>query len=320
MTFHAILLRVVALAGVLFGSVAAPGATAGREVILVYNARLPESKGVADYYARQRNVPPEQIFGLDLPTEEAMTRRQYLEQLQEPLLRKLEAAGLWIFGPATNKAPAANGSDASYRRLTESRVRYAVLCYGVPTKVLKDPTLVEPAAARMPPELQRNEAAVDTQLALLPVAEQKLPWTGPIASPFYGVTNASALHPINGLLLVTRLDGPSPAIARGLVDKAVEAETNGWWGRAYFDARGLGTNDPYRLGDGFIRAAASVAQRFGFETELDELAGTFTPGHPMSDVALYAGWYDAAVSGPFTLPSFTFMPGAFAYHLYSFSA
>jgi tetratricopeptide (TPR) repeat protein len=37
-------------------------------------------------------------------------------------------------------------------------------------------------------------------------------------------------------------------------------------------------------------------------------------------VAIYAGWYDANVSGPFTRDPVEFMPGAFAYHLHSFSA
>jgi hypothetical protein len=40
----------------------------------------------------------------------------------------------------------------------------------------------------------------------------------------------------------------------------------------------------------------------------------------MSQIALYAGWYDGQVSGPFTRPRVEFMPGAFAYHLHSFSA
>jgi hypothetical protein len=40
----------------------------------------------------------------------------------------------------------------------------------------------------------------------------------------------------------------------------------------------------------------------------------------MSHIALYAGWYDQTVSGPFTRPTVEFMPGAFAYHLYSFGA
>ena len=40
----------------------------------------------------------------------------------------------------------------------------------------------------------------------------------------------------------------------------------------------------------------------------------------MSQIAIYAGWYDGNVSGPFALPKVEFMPGAFAYHLHSFSA
>jgi uncharacterized protein (TIGR03790 family) len=293
---------------------------AATEVVVVFNARVPESKEVADYYALRRQVPKEQVFGLELPTNEAMSRREFLDQLQQPLLRKLEDGKLLVFSPATNTAPDARAGSAPFRRVIEARIRYAVLCYGVPTKVVKDAPLVEEGMEKLPPELQRNEAAVDTQLALLPVVEQKLPWTGPIRSPFYGATNASVLHPTNGLLIVARLDGPSPAIARGLVDKAIEAETNGFWGRAYFDARGLGTNDSYYRGDEFMRNAAAVAQQFGFETELDEKPETFSAGHPMSHIAFYAGWYDQTVSGPFTRPTVEFMPGAFAYHLYSFGA
>ena len=293
---------------------------AATEVAIVFNSRVPESKEVAEYYAQRRQVPKEQVFGLELPTAEAMSRKEFIEQLQQPLLKKFEEGKLLVFSPATNSVPGAKAGTAPFRRVIEARIRYAVLCYGVPTKILKDTSLVEEGVDKLQPELQRNEAAVDTQLALLPVSEQKLPWAGAIRSPFYGVTNASLLSPINGLLMVTRLDGPSAAIARGLVDKAIDAETNGFWGRAYFDARGLATNDNYHLGDEFIRGAAISAQRFGFETELDEKPETYSAGYPMSQVALYAGWYDQAVSGPFTRPTVEFMPGAFAYHLYSFGA
>jgi uncharacterized protein (TIGR03790 family) len=293
---------------------------AATEAVVVFNSRVPESKEVAEYYAQRRQVPKEQVFGFEMPTAEAMSRKEFLEQLQQPLIKKLEETKLLVFSPATNKAPDAKAGDAPFRRVIEARIRYAVLCYGVPTKILKDTSLVEEAADKLPAELRRNEAAVDTQLALLPVSEQKLPWAGPIRSPFYGITNASLLHPTNGLLMVARLDGPSATIARGLVDKAIEAETNGFWGRAYFDARGLATNDNYRLGDDFIRGAAIIARSFGFETELDEKPETFSAGYPMSHVALYVGWYDQAVSGPFTRPTVEFMPGAFAYHLYSFGA
>lgn len=293
---------------------------AAPEVVVVYNSKVPESKTVADHYAAKRQIPAEQVVALDLPADYAITRKDFLERLNGPLLKKLEDAKLLVFSPATNKPAGTPASFKPYRRVVEARIRYAVLCYGVPVKILKDPDLIEEGTASVQPELKRNEAAVDTQLALLPISDQKIPWTGPLPNPFYNMTNAAAFHPTNGLLMVTRLDGPSPEIARSLVDKAMEAETNGLLGRAYFDARGLATNDSYFLGDNWIIGAANMAKRFGFETELDTQPTTFSAGHPFSHVAYYLGWYDQTVTGPFTRPKVEFMPGAFAYHLYSFAA
>jgi tetratricopeptide (TPR) repeat protein len=127
------------------------------------------------------------------------------------------------------------------------------------------------------------------------------------------------LHPTNGVLMVTRLDGPTPAIARGLVDKALQAEADGLWGRAYFDLRNI-TDPAYKLGDNWIRSAADVCRHMGFEVVVDENPGTFPAAFPMSQIAWYLGWYDAHVSGPFRQPVVEFMPGAFAYHLHSYSA
>src|SRR5581483_6204582 len=139
---------------------------------------------------------------------------------------------------------------------------------------------------------------------------------------YYRTTNAAAMNPTNGadgILLVARLDGPTAGIARALVDKAMQAEADGLWGRAYFDLRGI-TNGPYKIGDDWMRHAAEACYLLGFETAVDQRDGTFSPGFPLSQVAFYAGWYDGNVSGPFAQPTVEFMPGAFAYHLHSFSA
>ena len=112
-----------------------------------------------------------------------------------------------------------------------------MLCYGVPLQILPDPNLKEAGTENLRPEMRRDEAAVDSELALLPVIEQNLPLAGPLRNPVYTVTNAAMLHPTNGVLIVARLDGPSAGIARGLVDKALQAEADGLWGRAYFDLR-----------------------------------------------------------------------------------
>ncbi len=293
--------------------VALRAADSGSSVVLIYNARLSESKSVAAHYASRRNVPAAQILGLDLPTDETMSRADYREQLQKPLLSFLQRNKLFVYPPV---APGRQTKDIMP---IAAKVRYAVLCYGVPLRIAEDPLLPDPGAERINEIIRRNGAAVDSELCTLPILYCSAPLAGPLANRLYGRFDATSLDPTNGLLLVARLDGPSAVLARALVDKALEAETNGLWGRGYFDLRGL-TNGPYKKGDDWIRAAADLTRRFGFEAVVDDKPETFSAGFPMSQIALYAGWYDADASGPFTRRKVEFMPGAFAYHLHSFSA
>jgi uncharacterized protein (TIGR03790 family) len=201
-----------------------------------------------------------------------------------------------------------------------SKIRYTVLCYGVPLKITPDINIHENVAEKMQPELRRNEAAVDSELAWLPLLHMEFPLTGPFPNWLYGATNAALFDPTNGILLIARLDGPTVEIANGLVDKAVQAERDGLWGRAYFDARGLEPTNSYYTGDQWILAAAQISRELGFETTVDDKPETFPASFPMSQIAIYSGWYDPNASGPFALPKVEFMPGAFAYHLHSYSA
>jgi uncharacterized protein (TIGR03790 family) len=310
--------KCLALFTSLVAAVAAHGADSGKQVIVVYNTRVPESKEVADYYARCRNVPTNQIFGFALTPAEEMTRAEFRDSLQKPLADLLNERNLWKSGTEIRRDT--NGKPARVEwKVVDSKIRYAVLCYGVPVRIARDPGLLESIEEKMRPELRRNEAAVDSELALLPCIDQDLPLAGPLRNPVYGATNTAAFDPTNGVLMVTRLDGPDASIARGLVDKALEAERDGLWGRAYFDLRNI--SDPgYKMGDDWIRGAAEICRRLGFETVVDDKPTTFPPEFPMSQIAIYCGWYDGRVSGPFTRPHVEFMPGAFAYHLHSYSA
>ncbi|MGO8674500.1 MAG: TIGR03790 family protein [Limisphaerales bacterium] len=290
----------------------------GDEVVVIYNKRVPESKPLALYYAQRRQVPAEQVIPVDLPATEELSRAQYRDGLEMPLARFLEGRKLWRMGQV--EAPATAGRPAKVQRLVvSSRIRYAVLCYGVPLRIAEDPNLMEAGMDKATPEGRRNGGAVDSELALLPLVQEKYPLSGWLRNPVYGTTNAAAVDPTNGVLIVARLDGPSPAIARGLVDKAIEAETHGLWGRAYFDLRNT-TEPGLKMGDEWIRSASELCRHLGLETVVDENAATFPAGFPMSHIALYLGWYDENVSGPFAQPAVEFMPGAFAYHLHSFSA
>ena len=290
----------------------------GEEVVVVYNTAEPESKTVADYYVQKRRVPAKQVFGFKLSPGADMSRAEYRDSLLRPLVAGLKTRGLVKFGPVP--LPGTNGvAPHTERRIVEASFRYVLLCYGVPWRILPDASLVEPEAETMRPEFRRNEAAVDSELACLPLCEKPYVITGFVTNRAYGTTNSSGLHPTNGVVMVARLDGPSAEIARGLVDKALEAERDGLWGRAYFDLRG--SVDPtLKAGDDWIRGAAEMCRWLGLETVVDTNADVFPASFPMSQIAFYAGWYREHVCGPLALPRVEFMPGAFAYHLHSFSA
>jgi uncharacterized protein (TIGR03790 family) len=314
-------------AGFAFGAGSAAGSSAnqtgssgspGQEVVVVYNSRLPESKALAEYYAQRRQVPASQIFGFALSTNEDISRAEFRDNLQLPLAKALEDNKLWRVGSGIVRATTTQAARVQWKPI-QSKIRYAVLCYGIPLRIANDPNLKEEGVENLRPEQRMNGAAVDSELALLPMNEDRLQLAGVFRNPVYSATNVAMLHPTNGVLLVARLDGPTPAIARGLVDKAIQAETDGLWGRAYFDLRNI-TDPGMKLGDDWIRSASEISRRLGFETVVDNNPDTFPPGFPLSQIAFYVGWYSQDACGPLAQPKVEFMPGAFAYHLHSFSA
>jgi len=288
------------------GSLKANPVDTGTSVVVVYNTKVKDSEGVARHYAARRIVPKANLVGLPMPTGEEISREEFNTQLRQPLLAELEKRGLMKY---------ANG------RVVGSKLRYVTLCYGVPLKIRRDPNLKEEGADQLPEQLRgRNEAAVDNELALLPrmkVAPTLL--TGAVGNPFYNARNVFDLHSTNGILMVGRLDGPTPAIAKRLVDYAINAETNGYWGRAYFDLRGIKSGD-YQAADEAMRRAAKTARAYGMDVVIDEQEATFDRGFPLSHAGLYVGWYSQDPTGPFAIKKAEFLPGAIAYHLHSLSA
>jgi hypothetical protein len=143
---------------------------------------------------------------------------------------------------------------------------------------------------------------------------------GPVLNPYYRrFSHIMDIAPANGPLLVGRLDGPSDAIVRRMIDSSIAAEKSGLWGWAYLDARGV-TDPGYIEGDQWITHAGDLMRRHGIPVISDYAPETFPEGFPMQDAAIYYGWYAANVEGPFVRPEFRFTPGAVAVHLHSFSA
>ncbi|MBL6764642.1 MAG: TIGR03790 family protein [Verrucomicrobiae bacterium] len=277
----------------------------GASVVVVYNTREKDSEGVARHYAARRIVPKQNLIGLALPPTEEITRAEFITLLQRPLLAEMEKRKLFTFEDG---------------RVTDSQIRYLTLCYGVPLKIKRDVGLIEQNTDQLPEPLRKkNEASVDSELSWLPRSKGHVPLNGAIANVFYGTSNLFNFHSTNGVLMVGRLDGPTPVLAKRLVDFAISAETNGFWGNAYIDLRGI-TEGEYARGDSWLRAAATAAKSYGMDTIIDEREATFPTGFPLGHAGFYAGWYSEFVTGPFAEKTAEFTTGAVAYHLHSFSA
>jgi uncharacterized protein (TIGR03790 family) len=290
----------------------------GDEVVVAYSSQIADSRSVAEYYALSRGVPANQVIGLPVSTwTSSVNRPEFDDLIQGALIHELKTRGLMEFESRT--VPATNGlpSHIAYRCI-RSKVRYLVLCWGLPYRINEDAKYIGTHLTNRPAHTIRTEAGVDSELALLPSAgSYDIP--GALPNPYFGQTNAALFHPTNGVWLVSRLDGPSPALAKGLVDKAMQAEKHGLGGHAYIDLRDIRTGG-YKTGDDWITNAASASKRLGFSTYVDNRPDTLPPTFPLSQVGLYFGWYAWSADGPFARPEVEFEPGAIAYHLHSFSA
>ncbi len=270
-------------------------------LLIVANKSLPESVALARYYAERRSIATNRIFLVTCPQTMEITRQQFNDTLRDPIERHLEERG-WLV----------SGERGEARR---NECWLLVLCWGVPLKIAADPTLQEKAAESMRSLFRRNEAAVDSELTTLPAGRVML--TGPRGNPFYKMEFFPPAS--RRMMMVARLDGPNVAVARALVDRALAAETTGLLGRAYFDVRG--SQDPgYKVADDYFRAAYEMARRAGIESVLDEKEEIFPVDYPMTEVAIYAGWYAGQLAGAVGRPDFRFRPGAIVHHIHSFSA
>lgn len=291
--------------------------TLGRLTAVVYNRSVKQSKAIAEYYAKKRGLPQEHIFSVTAPKYEEIDRQTYTTWIEKPLHKQLENAALLSYSKNLEEAPGKTLKEVK-TQFKRAKIKYLVLAYGMPLKISNDPALFEKGRSTMREDLRFNRAAVDNELAMLPILPHKPARYGPLIHHAYSTTNAMAVGPATGSLIVARLDGPTPEIAKSLVDKAIEAEQSGLWGKVYIDSRQI-TEGAYKMGDDWMNAVASFTTEHGWETVVHDQPATFELGFPMNRAAIYAGWYTTHPSGPFLSDSIDFAPGAIAYHLHSFS-
>jgi len=287
-----------------------------RQTVVLANARVPASVELARYYMEQRGIPTNHLCVLDLPDSETMARWYYENTLRAPLQSFLRERGLI---EQIQRDPSRVAENQNAWRTVRVQFRYLVLMPGVPLRIAETrPFLLAKLARLLEDPMQRDGAAVDSELALMLWDQYDI--RGVISNPSYNLTTwPRGERHTRPVLITARLDGPSPETVRGMIDGALAAERTGLQGRVYIDTRSVRDPD-YAVGDFWMREAAARFHRLGLEVVVDRREALFGSHYPMEDAALYLGWYNENANGPFTSSGFRFRPGAIAYHLHSFSA
>lgn len=283
--------------------------------LVLYNRNDAGSRDLAKYYAEKRGIPFSQVLGLNTPAEEEITRDQYLVHIAAPVRSAFEKNKWWRIRRDSN----------GDRVVSESKMRFAAIIKGVPMKIKRDgrpaTSAIEgeiPAGSPMEKLIKHNEASVDSELAAIFALRDET--AGPISNPYFRrLLPIFETPPSASPLLVCRLDAPTDAAVRQMIDHALTTEKTGLWGIAYVDARGI-KSAGYVEGDDWLFNAAKEMRRQGIPVITDYGADVLPTGYPVTDAAVYYGWYMANVSGPFASSDFRFVPGAVAVHIHSFSA
>ena len=89
-----------------------------------------------------------------------------------------------------------------------------------------------------------------------------------------------------------------------MIVDAIASEKNGLWERAYVDGA-HNTGAGMGLGDQWLAEITEQLHKVGVTIVYDDKSAIFPEGYPMTDCALYYGWYAGAV--PVRLPSRIFV-------------
>ena len=278
-------------------------------MVVVANSRDPDSESIARYYMQQRQIPAKNLILLDAPTAPDITWPEFVDTLFNPLRQRLAADG-WLKSYPTNLK---DGEGRLRYGFFGNNIDFLVVCYGIPIRILNNPARLTATPLTLEhKELNTNQAAVDSELALL--AASDTPITGLVNNPLFGKLNPNEFT--RALVVkVARLDGPSPAAVRGLIDSAIAGEAHGLQGRAYIDEGG-----PHQEGEDWLKSASATIRRLGFDLTEDHNQSLIGWDTRFDSPAIYLGWYADHPSGPISDPQFHFPPGAIAIHIHSFSA
>jgi uncharacterized protein (TIGR03790 family) len=275
-----------------------------QRVLIVYNPSIPDSVDVANYYASKRGVPPANLCAISPSNSTFIYYTEYVNTVRPAIRNCLDA-------------------------VNRQNILYIVMAYMTPFAVITDQSgwaLDQFVADIWDQYTTQSFNSVPTAVHGYYTNAQN---QGNVYKPFVSFATWRTQPRAYLLYSVWRIDGATPALAKGLVDKAMSAESAGGpAGLGCFDllfGQPVGANRFGDTPDGLqfsadwdLHRAAQFASSAGFSVTEDFNASEFgTPPSGRCDgAALYAGWYSINNYND----AFTWNPGAIGFHLDSASA
>lgn len=164
-----------------------------------------------------------------------------------------------------------------------------------------------------------GDASVDSELSLLWWEQGEYRIARRVPNPLFHEFAVQAGAQLSlPVLMVSRLDAPTSALAMDLVDRAMSAERQGVAGKVYLDARGMKEEGPPLSYEAYDQSLRDLAARFqraktSYEVVLENTDRTWNRPGDVPDAALYVGWYKLRRYED----AFTFRPGALGFHMAS---
>ena len=292
-----------------FAEASEPNDQYGEATLVLYNQNVADSRKLAAYYSKVRNIPFSNLVGFKCPTSEIISRSDYEKLIMTPLKDLFQKNHWW-------ESSKAKGSE---KISSNGRIKFVAIMYGMPLKILSDPVRRKSGNSGTIRGHGNNDASsVDSEIACLGIELKKL--NGAISNPYFRSSKAGG-SPKS--LLVSRIDGPDFENAKRLIDDAIAVEETGLWGNAVLDIANLAQEkgQAYITGDRWLENCGDFYQRAGIPVIYDRFSSLIPGGFPLGDdVILYFGWYAANAQGPFANTKFKFKRGAIAAHIHSYSA
>jgi len=272
-------------------------ASLSERVLVVYNSNMPDSLAVARHYMAQRKIPEANRCRISTSSADSLKQDEYETRVKAPVRKCIEALG-------------------------KQKILYIVFSYQTPYDVIMgDRTFaLDSFAADLWDEYATSRPG--NEMGAHPYFGEAQS-QGNAYGPFVSLQAYREQPRSANLYSVWRLDAANPDLAKGLVDKAIYAETHGLSGKGCFDLQ-FGSVDSLpdqgsSSGDWDLHQSAEMARRSGFEVIEDGTQAEFgTAPAPLrcDGAALYAGWYSLGHYND----AFTWNPGAIGLHLDSASA